>query len=81
MGSVSLAAWIADVTFWVLLLYGLARHELGPRGSAVFLFLWISGLYGLPYIIPTGAALFSSFVALLDVALVFLIFKGDLRLT
>jgi hypothetical protein len=81
MGSVSVAAWIAHVTFWGLLLYGWARHELGPRRSAVFLFLWICGLCGLPYIIPFGAALFSSFVAMLDIALVLLIFKGDVRLT
>ena len=63
-----------------LLLYGWARHELELRSSTVFVFLWITGLYGLPYIIPFGAALFSSFVAMLDIALVFLIFKGDVRL-
>ena len=80
MGSVSVAAWIAHVTFWALLLYGCARQELGLRGIVVFLFLWIAGLYGLPYI-PFGAALFLSFVAMLDIALVFLIFKGDVRLT
>jgi hypothetical protein len=81
MGSVGVAAWIAHVTFWGLLLYGLARRELGLRSSAVFLFLWICGLYGLPYIISFGAELFSSFVAVLDIALVFVLFKGDVRLT
>lgn len=80
MGSVSIAAWIAHVTFWALLLYGWARQELGLMGIVVFLFLWIAGLYGLPHI-PFGAAWFSSFVAMLDITLVFLIFKGDVRLT
>lgn len=80
MGSVSVAAWIAHVTFWVLLLYGWARQELELRGIVVFLFLWIAGLYGLPHS-PFGAALFSSFVAMLDIALVFLVFKRDVRLT
>jgi hypothetical protein len=42
--------------------------------------LWLSGLYGLPYVLY-GPSLVSSFVALLDVALVFMIFKGDVRLT
>jgi hypothetical protein len=53
---------------------------MGVRGVVVFLALWAAGLYGLPYL-PNGAALFSSFVAVLDIGLVFLIFKGDVRLT
>jgi hypothetical protein len=40
--------------------------------------LWAAGLYGLPYI-PYGAALFPPYVAFLDVALVLVIFKGDVR--
>jgi hypothetical protein len=35
---------------------------------------------GLP-LIPYGALLFSSWVAVLDIALVFIIFKGDVRLS
>jgi hypothetical protein len=80
MGSAGVAAWIAHLAFWGLLLYGWTRHELAARAIAVFLLIWIAGLYGLPYI-PFGEALFSSFVAILDIALVFLIFKGDVRLT
>ena len=80
MGSVGVAAWIAHVAFWGLLLYGSARHELGLRGIVVFPILWIAGLYGLPYI-PFGATLFSSLVAMLDIALVFMIFKGDVWIT
>ena len=80
MGSASIAAWIAHVTFWLLLVYGWFCDELGVRGIVIFLVLWLAGLFGLPYA-PIGAALFPSFVAVLDVALVFLIFKGDLRLS
>ena len=80
MGSAGIAAWIAHLAFWGLLLYGWTRHELGARAIAVFLLIWIAGLYGLPHI-PFGEALFSSFVAILDIALVFLIFKADVRLT
>jgi hypothetical protein len=46
------------------------------RGVAVFVVLWLAGLFGLPYL-PLGASMFSSFVAVLDIVLVFLIFKGD----
>ena len=56
------------------------RDELGVKGIAVFVALWVAGLYGLPYV-PSVEAMFSSFVAVLDIALVFLIFKGDVRLT
>ena len=47
----------------------------------MFLLLWVAGLYGLPFLFEYGDALFSPFVAVLDIALVFLIFKGDVRLT
>ena len=66
--------------FWVLLAYGWAWDEIGPRGLTGFLVLWIAGYFGLPYV-PLGAAMFFSYVALLDVVLVFMIFKGDVRLS
>jgi hypothetical protein len=78
--SAGIAWWIAHVSFWTLLAYGWAFDELGLRGIVVFLLLWGAGFFGLPYL-PCGANMFSSFVAVLDVALVFLIFKGDVRLT
>ena len=53
--------------------------ELGTRGVIAFVAIWLVGLYGLPYIVG-AAAVFSSFVAVLDIALVFTIFKGDIRL-
>lgn len=75
-----LAALIAHVSFWVLLPYGWFFEEIGPRGSTVFLLLWLIGYVGLP-LVTYGPLLFSSFVALLDIALVFIIFKGDVRLS
>lgn len=75
-----IAALIAHVAFWCLLVYGWASHDLGPRGILVFLFLWALGLFGLPYV-PYGAGLFSSFVAVLDIVLVFLVLKQDVRIT
>lgn len=80
MGSAFIASWIAHVAFWTLLLYGWLWGEIGARGAVVFLILWVAGLYGLPVLVSSGT-FFSSFVAVLDIALVFLIFKGDVRLT
>jgi len=77
--SSGIAALIAHVTFWPLLAYGWFREDLGPVGAAVFLALWAAGFFGLPYLAP-GIALFPSYVAVLDVVLVFLVFKGDVRL-
>ena len=78
--SAGIAALIAHVGFWVLLAYGWFWDEIGPRGIAVFLLLWVGGRY-LVRMVPEGPAMFPSFVALLDIALVFIIFKGDVRLT
>ena len=80
MGSILVAAWIAQIAFWGLVLGGLISGDLSATRAAVFLILWLSALFGLPYL-PNGAALFSPFVAALDIALVFIIFKGDVRLT
>ena len=80
MGSPAVAGWIAHVLFWGLLVFGWLRDDLGARGIGAFLVLWLAGLYGLPFL-RFGAAPFSSFVAVLDIALVLVVFKGDLRLT
>jgi hypothetical protein len=82
MGSQAVAAFIAFWTFWVLLPYGYAVGELSPKQIAVFLLLWIGGRVGLAYLpwMP-AAGLFSPYVAVLDIALVFAIFKGDVRLS
>ena len=78
--SAGVAAWIAHVTFWLLLGYGWAWDEIGPRGAAIFVGLWLLGYFGLPFL-PFGGGMFFSWVALLDIALVFVVFKGDLRIT
>lgn len=79
MGSVSVATWIAHFAFWVLLAYGWFWEEIGSKGLVILMVLWLAGLFGLPFV-PYGAGLFSPFVAILDIALVFAIFKGDIRL-
>ena len=81
MGSAGIAARVAHLAFWGLLFYGWAWEEIDLWGMMVFLLLWVAGLYGLPYVFEYGAEFFSPYVAVLDIALVFLIFKGDVRLT
>ena len=78
VGSPIVAAWIAHLAFWTLLIWGLAVGELGVRSTIVILCVWLvafAGLLWIPYV-P-----FASLVAALDIVLVFIIFKGDVRLT
>jgi len=81
MGSQA-AAFIAHLAFWGLLVYGWVTDALGAVQAAVVIVLWAMGAVGLPHVpFEPARAMFSSFVAVLDVALVFMIFKGDVRLT
>jgi hypothetical protein len=52
--------------------------ELDARRTALFIGLWLVGRVALGYVL--GGLLFVPYVAVLDIALVFLIFKGDVRL-
>jgi hypothetical protein len=82
MGSAAVAAWIAHLAFIGLVVYGWAWRALTPLRIAAFVLAWLAGRIGLQYVPYEPAhAMFSSFVAALDVALVFMIFKGDVRLT
>ena len=72
-------AVVAHIVFWLLLPVGWFFDEVSGRTVVVFLALWAAGLLGLPYL-PNGSALFTTYIAVLDIALVFMIFKGDLRL-
>jgi hypothetical protein len=78
IGSPLVGWWIAHVAFWVLL--ALAAKAARWRTVGVFVALWVIGY------VATGqiAALrlfFMSFVAVLDIALVFIVLRRDIRLT
>jgi hypothetical protein len=77
--SVAIAGWIAYVTFWILLVYGWAVDELHTTAITVFLVLWLTARFRLPYL--DAAAFFTTCVAILDIALVFINFKADVPLT
>jgi len=81
MGSPFIAAWVAHAAFWILLLYGSVTGELTGGRIVLFVLLWIAGLISLPHAPYAPArAMFSSYVAILDIGLVFVIFKGDVRI-
>lgn len=82
MGSIAVASFVGYWVFWILLVYGFAVGELTLKQVGVFLTLWLVGRVGLACIPWEPApAMFSPYVAGLDIALVFTIFRGDVRLT
>ena len=80
MSSVGIAGFVGFWTFWVLLAYGYAVGELFPKHIAIFLTVWLVGRVALAYLPAPAPQLFLPYVALLDIALVFIIFEGDVRL-
>ena len=78
MGSPAAAALIAKLAFIVLIALGLARGDLTFRSTAVFVCLGALAVMGLP-LLPLGAPLVTSAIAILDIALVLTVFKGDVR--
>jgi hypothetical protein len=79
VGSASIAALIAHAGFWALLLIGFVSGELDRRHGVGFGVLWALGRFGLRYL-PYGESLLTTYLAILDIVLVFMIFKGDVRL-
>lgn len=69
---------VAIYGFWALLLVGWRLDELRVKSAAVFVLLWLAGFVGTS--LAHYGALFLPYVALLDVALVLVIFKGDVTL-
>ena len=63
------------------------RHvaaEFGVLGAAAvilwsFVVVWLAGMFGLPHLLY-GELLFAPLVAIVDIVLVFIVFKGDVRL-
>jgi hypothetical protein len=80
-GSPAVAGWIAQLAFWVLLSLGVFFGELSRRAAIVFLVLWAVGYFGLPRLSPQSGVAVMPYTAVLDIALVWLVFKGDVRLS
>lgn len=74
----NLFAPVAVWGFWALLLAGWYLGELHLKGIIVFVALWIAGLFIAPLLL--NGMLFLPYVAVLDIALVLAVFKGDVKL-
>jgi hypothetical protein len=81
MTGTPVAGWIAQLVFWAMLGLGFYTEELRARSIVVFLGFWGLGYVGLPRVGIVGGLLFTPYVAVLDLVLVFQLFKGDVRLT
>ena len=81
LNSASVAGYAAHVLYWAVLGIGAAFGELGRRAVLTFVLLWICGVMGLPRLFLAGGFLVTSYVAVLDIVLVFIVFKGDVRLS
>ena len=73
---------IGHWTFWGLLVYGIAVRELTLKRAVVFVVLWVVGRIALA-VVPwePAHAMYSSYTAILAIALVFVLLKSDIRLT
>lgn len=76
IGSPLVAWWIAHVAFWVLL--ALAARDRRWRTIAVAGALWVAG-YVASGQVASLALFFMPYVAVLDIALVFIVLKRDIR--
>ena len=80
VGSPLIGAWIAQGAFWVLLALAISYGALPRKGVALFVALWVVGEVGVPRIAWWTWPMVASYVAGLDIALVFIVFKGDVRI-
>ena len=79
-GAPVVATWVAEIMFWTLVLAGVFVGALRPRWAAVFAVLWAIGYVALPRAFATGALLATPYLAVLDIVLVLMVVKGDVRL-
>ena len=78
IGSPQVGWWIAHVVFWVLI--GLAARDRRWRTIGFVLTLWIAG-YVASRQVGALDLFFMPYVASLDIALVFIVLRRDIRLT
>ena len=75
-----ITALIAKLAFVGLLIAGIVSGELRRKGIAIFVALGVFAWFGLPSL-PRGADFVTPALAVIDVAMVFVVYKGDIRIT
>ena len=78
IGTPLIAGWVAHVAFWVLL--ALAAKAARWRVIGVFVAVWVIGYVAAGQVMAL-TLFFMPFVAVLDIALVFIVLQRDIRLT
>jgi hypothetical protein len=80
IGSPGIAAFIAQVVFIGLIVWGWTSGELGWKSLSVFVVIFSVGFVTRWYV-QFGEWFFPPVVAVLEIVLVLLIFKGDVRIS
>lgn len=80
MGSPEIGQWIAVIAFPTLLILGYISEELTPKWIGAFAILGVAAWMGLPRFPPSGGYLVTPALAVLDVILILMIFKRDIRI-
>ena len=80
-GAPVVAAFVAQIVFWLLLVAGVLTGTIRTRGAAVFLLLWAVGYAALPRLGSMSAQFVTPWLAILDIVLVLIVFEGDVRIT
>ena len=75
-----IAALIAKLAFVGLLIAGIVSGELRRKALAIFIALGLFAWLGLPYL-QRNADFVTPALAIIDVALVLVVYKGDVRIT
>ena len=78
IGSPLVGWWIAHIAFWALI--ARAARDARWRTIGVVMALWLAG-YMASRQVATLSLFFTSYVAVLDIALVFIVLQRDIRLT
>ncbi len=81
VGSPGIAGLMAHVAFWAILGIGAIFGEVSRRALVLFVLLWSVGVFGFERLSPAAAPLVTAYVAILDIALALIVFKGDVRLS
>lgn len=80
-GTPAVTGFLAQAIVWALLGYGVLSGELRPHRAVAFVVAWAAARVMIPRLLFDPFGMFgSSYVAILDVALVLMIFRGDIRL-
>jgi hypothetical protein len=80
-GTHVIAAFVAHIAFWVLLVIGVLSGAIRTKGAVVFLVLWAVGYAALPRLSSISAGFVTPWLAILDIALVLIISEGDVPIT